>query len=146
MPVCQSHQIDMTIDVWKSGANFEKDIGAVYKANGWPFPAGGIRSHSIVSNRHINYDISKAGGFAPGFVIKHEIGHLLGLADIYEEAGYQSGIGVEYHPQSIMKGGTTTSYDDALGLVAVWTFLQKGVRNCDSKRKWSMKNSKGNGR
>ncbi len=133
---CNLNGVDFTINVWRHNVRFQADITAFYKTNNWTVQENGARSHAIIFNKSINYNHELAANDGGAYVLKHEFGHLLGLGDVYEEKNYQQGIGLEYHPPSVMKGDSASlTQDDALGLVAVWNFLKKGIQTCDASSK-----------
>lgn len=64
-------------------------------------------------------------------VYVHETGHLMGMADIYEEWGYQK-MG-EQHDKSIMHTPNevdTLTGDDIAGIKQIWRFIKSGKMEC----------------
>jgi hypothetical protein len=59
-------------------------------------------------------------------VIAHELGHVFGLGDVYDEVGYQTGFG-NRNANSIMEYSGNFTEDDALGINGVWSLIKFGV-------------------
>ena len=85
----------------------------------------GFRAHASNSLDFLALQVKN-----PESVYIHETGHLMGLADTYEEWGYQR-LG-EQHDRSMMNtsGATTLSNDDLNGVRQIWKFVRTGKMEC----------------
>ncbi len=82
------------------------------------------RAYAHTEKREIN--IASAGKSGDVLVITHELGHIFGLGDIYDEERYQTGF-EDKNDGSIMSGLRQFCKDDALGINGVWSLLKGGT-------------------
>ena len=115
-------------------------IIALHNGDGWRRACefytydGPCRSYAHPPARRISINLSPEQKLYNGMpTMLHEIGHLFGLGDLYEAAGYQRNIGK--HAAAVMGGDSATlTTEDQVGLLAVLHYLDTGKRECGDGR------------
>lgn len=90
-----------------------------------PEPDGRLcRAHAYPLQRQIK--LASSGWHGGERVVAHELGHIFGLGDVYDEDGRQTGVET-MNENSIMGRSSFFTADDMLGINGVWSYVKFGV-------------------